>query len=79
MMMNVYSCEKQTRRVHNHFVPGFSAFLKPGFRITLIINRILNHQVIPKSLCGKMVVYEESSKYTFYESEILEMMETNIN
>lgn len=52
------------------FLSDFS-FFETVLEITLIINRIVNHQVIPEHYAERWICFKESSKYTF-SSEILE-------
>lgn len=52
------------------FLSVFS-FFETVLEITLIINRIVNHQVIPEHYAERWICFKESSKYTF-SSEILE-------
>ena len=52
------------------FLSDFSFFVTV-LEITLIINRIVNHQVIPEHYAERWICFKESSKYTF-SSEILE-------
>ena len=47
------------------------SFFETVLEITLIINRIVNHQVIPEHYAERWICFKESSKYTF-SSEILE-------
>ena len=54
------------------FLSDFS-FFETVLEITLIINRIVNHQVIPEHYAERWICFKESSKYTF-SSEILEMI-----